>query len=144
METAQKSLYLLLSGLIILFSACGGLESEREIEESLTSAGIRVFTFEPEIADQQVTLKASTSFDRNKVDQELVWGFMWFEDNGTAEREFRKLTVGRGFSSGPFQILKDDFPAGKNIGYCAFVDFKASPDAEVEQIIGEEIWFETN
>lgn len=133
---------LLLAGAFFSLSACGGLTSERELEPGLTSADVLVITHEPEINDKEVTLRAGIEVDVDKLDQELVWGFMWFVDRGTTERDIQRTVVGKGFYRGTYGILKDDFPSGEEIGFCAFVDFKASPDAEVEQILGEEIWFD--
>ncbi|MCE7993141.1 MAG: hypothetical protein HEP71_14235 [Roseivirga sp.] len=134
---------LLTVGVFFLMNACGGLETTEEPEPGLTSADISVLTLSPEVNDKEVILKAAIEVDVDKLDQELVWGFMWFVDNGTTERDIKKLTVGKGFFRGPYKIFKDDFPSEKEVAFCAFVDFKASPNAEVEQILGEEIWFDT-
>lgn len=142
MRTSKNYLYLLLLGIMVSLSACEGLNSTNELEPGITSADVVVVTCQPEIIDKQVTLNASIEVDVDRLGQQLVWGFMWFEDNGTAERDVQKLTIGRGFHSGAYKAFKDDFPSGKQIAYCAFVDFKASPNAEVEQILGEEFRFE--
>lgn len=131
------------AGVFLLLSACGGLEtSKEELAPALTSADVQVFTFEPEVNEKEVTLKAGIEVDVDKLDQELLWGFMWFVDEGTTDREVNKLTVGKGFFRGDYKFIKSDFPSDKNIVFCAFVDFKASPNAEVEQILGVEFEFD--
>lgn len=142
MKKLKDIMLLLTAGAFFSLSACGGLTSERELEPGLTSADVSVTTYEPQINDKEVTLNAGIVVDVDKLDQQLVWGFMWFVDNGTAERDIQKMVTGRGFYSGTYKIIKDDFPSGEQIGFCAFVDFKASPNAQVEQIVGEEIWFD--
>ena len=103
-------LTLLLSvGVFVFLNACGGPENTEEPEPGLTSADISVLTLSPEVNDKEVTLKAIIEVDVDKLDQELVWGFMWFVDNGTTERDIKKLTVGKGFFQGPYKIFKDDF-----------------------------------
>lgn len=134
---------LLFVGLFVLLHTCGGPESIEEPEPGLTSADISVLTLSPEVNGKEVTLKAVIEVDVDKLDQELVWGFMWFVDNGTTERDIKKLTVGRGFFRGAYKIFKEDFPSEEEVAFCAFVDFKASPNAGLEQILGEEIWFDT-
>lgn len=143
MRHLHSVMLLLCSGAFLLLSACEGLESSKEeLEPALTSADVGVLTYESEVNDKQVTLKAGIEVDVDKLDQQLVWGFMWFVDEGTMEREINRLTVGRGFYRGQYKFIKSDFPSDKKIGFCAFVDFKASPNAEVEQILGEELWFD--
>lgn len=143
MRQSRQIKLLFTAGAFILLSACGGLTSEREVPEpTITSADILVSTYEPQQNEKEVTLNAGIEVDVDKLGQQLVWGFMWFVDNGTAERNIQKLTVGKGFYSGHYKIKKDDFPSGEQIVYCAFVDFKATPTAEVEEIVGEELWFD--
>lgn len=135
-------LTMLFTGMLVMVSSCGGLQENRaeDIEPLLTIDDVIVSTFEADLNDKEVTLNGSVGVHIDKLDQELVWGFMYQIDDGST-RTMKEIIVGRGFYSGHFKIKKSDFPQGKDILYCAFVNFRESASALVEQVVGEEFGF---
>jgi hypothetical protein len=143
MRKAKNNLLpMLLTGILVMLSSCGGLLEDRgeDIEPLLTIDDINVSTFEAELNNKEVTLKGSVGVNVDKLDQELVWGFMYRIDGGATVR-MEEIIVGRGFYSGHFKIKKSDFPEGKDILYCAFINFRESSNARVGQLVGEEFVF---
>ncbi len=133
-------LILLVLSATYLFTACGSPVKEREPIIELTEKDFRVNTLQPEMGEKQVTLKGRFTVNAQKVDQEIKWGFLW-RASDEPDSELKKIYVGRGYVSTEFLIHYQDFPVGKRLMACAFVEVSLKVDDEATLIPGEEVNF---
>lgn len=140
MKTIRNYLYLLLTGAVVSFSACEGLEEpdDQEPFDPQTVADLYVVnTYNPTVKAGQVTFNGSLK----NAEATIAYGFMWYvKPSGTEEPQVYRVKVGEGDIDGPYNKLMADLPKGVDLVVCAFVDYKNST-LQVINTIGEEIDF---
>ncbi len=138
----KSFIWLLFAVGAILFSAC-----EAPSEDTLVPAPFLAFedftvsTLRPEFHEGQVLLKGNFEVDEKKIDQELIWGFLWMKAGEDRNSDMRRINVGRCYKPGDFKRYVDSLPRDEDIVVCAFVEARLNGEAEVTPVVGDEVEF---
>jgi len=137
MKSLKNSLMLLLTGAVLMFSACDGIDEEPIVEPEIPGLleGYDLHTLNPDLNDDRVLFKATLNTDDTRV----TYGFMWYIAEPNTAHEVTTLPVGSGAHNGEFTLPLTDLPKNRNLVVCSYVrlDLTGVPEDQ----IGEEIDF---
>ena len=138
MKSLKNSLMLLLTGAVLMFSACEGTDEEPFLEPEIPGflEGYDLHTLRPETNTDRVLFRATL----NTTDDRVTYGFMWYVPSTSAAPEITTLPVGSGAHVGEFTLPVDNLPRNTELIVCSFVEREVN-GVESQQI-GEEIPFD--